>query len=145
WRWALAETVEMSAARMNNVRWEFANFLHGQFDVQTMAQYGFFGGDAGGDESHAEQSGPYAVQTLGDDETIARLASGVKRFKLPDEFNFIKIYQQIADDPKTGHGAEALESLAGIFENRRQYPRAADFWRRVINEYGNGQNDYRQH
>ena len=64
-----------------------------------------FGGET--DEEQPQKTGPYAVQTLADDETIARLATGIKRFKLPDEFNFIKIYQQIADEPKTGHGAEA--------------------------------------
>ena len=46
--------------------------------------------------------------TLKDDETIARLATGIKRFTLPDEFNPIKIYQTIADDPETGHGEDAL-------------------------------------
>ncbi len=35
---------------------------------------------------------PFAVHTLTDDETIARLANGVKRFKLPAEFNFMRIY-----------------------------------------------------
>ena len=56
---------------------------------------------------------PYALDTLTDDETIARLATGIKRFKLPDEFNPIKIYQAIADDPKTGHGEDAL-ARAGV-------------------------------
>ena len=74
-----------------------------------------------------EASGPYALDTLKDDETIARLASGIKRFKLPDEFNPIKIYQAIADDPKTGQGEHALDALASIFENRRQLDRAADY------------------
>ncbi len=44
---------------------------------------------------------PYSLETLQDDETVAWLATGIKRFKLPDEFNPIKIYQTIADDPKT--------------------------------------------
>ncbi|MGA2034965.1 MAG: MG2 domain-containing protein, partial [Thermoguttaceae bacterium] len=68
-------------------------------------------------------------------ETIARLATGIKRFKLPDEMNYIKIYQAVAEEPKTGHGADALERLAQIFENRRQYARSADYWRRAIKEY----------
>ncbi len=44
------------------------------------------------DDTKKNESGTYALQTLGDDETIARLATGIKRFKLPDEFNYIKIY-----------------------------------------------------
>ena len=51
-------------------------------------------------DGRPEASGPYALDTLKDDETIARLATGIKRFKLPDEFNPIKIYQTIADDPE---------------------------------------------
>jgi len=40
------------------------------------------------------------------------LPNGVKRFKLPDEFNYIKIYQQIAAEPKTGFAEAALNALA---------------------------------
>ena len=140
WRWSLAEAVEMSASCLNETRLALADFLHGQFGVQTMA--GFASGFAADDDKQ-DDSGPYAVQTLHEDETIARLATGVKRFKLPDEFNFIKIYEQIADDPKTGFGEAALLNLAQVFENRRQYPRAADLWRRNIKEYGPGQNNYK--
>lgn len=78
----------------NQVRLNFAQFLQNQFDVQTMA-YGGYGGNVGrgGDNKSGkkDEAGPYAVSTLAEDETIARLADGVKRFKLPDEFNFIKL------------------------------------------------------
>ena len=59
----------------------------------------------------------YALDTLKDDETIAWLASGIKRFTLPDEFNPIKIYQAIADDPKTGaRGARARRARFDLRE-----------------------------
>ena len=32
---------------------------------------------------------------------------------------------------------QALEHLAQIFENRRQYPKAADYWQRLLKEYPN--------
>ncbi len=60
------------------------------------------------------------------------MATGVKRFKLPDEFNYIKIYRQIADEPKNGLAIDALQALAQIFENRRQYIKAAELWERAI-------------
>ena len=47
--------------------------------------------------------------------TLARLATGVKRFKLPPEHNFIAIYKSL----------NAHRDLALIFENRRQFERAA--------------------
>ena len=144
WRWALAEAVEMSPAKLNASRLEMADFLHSQFGVQTMGQFGFFGRGGEQADKTKDQTGPFAVHSLGEDETIARLATGIKRFKLPDEFNFIKIYKTIADDPKTGSGEAALERLAQIFENRQQYPKAADYWRRSIKEYGPGHDNYKQ-
>ena len=126
--------VEFDAQRTNEVRIKFADFLQQQFGVQTIAEFGWRFGPMATDDSKEDQSGTYALSTLGEDETIARLASGVKRFKLPDEFNYIKIYQQVADDPKTGYAEAALDHLATEFVNRRQYPKAADYLRRAIRE-----------
>ncbi len=89
-------------------------------------------------DGRPEASGPFALDTLKDDETIARLATGIKRFKLPDEFNPIKIYETIADDPKTGQDEEALNGLATIFENRRQLDRAAQYLERSRVLHGDG-------
>ncbi len=146
WRWCLSRAAEISPGRLNETRKLRADFLHQQFGVQTMAHYGWYFGrsDGADDDTKKNESGTYDLHTLGEDETIAQLATGIKHFKLPDEFNFIKIYLQIADDPKTGNGPEALDTLAQIFENRRQYDRAAEFWRRAIKEYGPGNNNYRQ-
>jgi uncharacterized protein YfaS (alpha-2-macroglobulin family) len=67
---------------------------------------------------------------LGEDETIARLASGIKRFKLPEEFNYVKIYEQLAK--QGSQRGEALRRLAELFENRRQYTKAANYWKQCI-------------
>jgi len=145
WRWALSHAAKLQPAKLNETRWELANFCQNQFGVQTIAQFGLFIGrspqEGDGDK---DESGTFALHTLKEDETIARLAVGVRRFKLPDEFNYIKIYEQIAADPQTGHGAESLDALAREFENRRQYPRAAEFWRAAIAAYGKGDNSYRE-
>ncbi len=101
WRWALAQAVEVDPGLLNTARSTLADFLVNQFGTQTIAGWGF-GRES--TEGRPESSGPYALDTLKDEETIARLATGIKRFTLPDEFNPIKIYQAIADDPKTGHG-----------------------------------------
>ena len=77
-----------------------------------MAAFGWRFGRMADDDSKEDRAAPSPCTPLGEDETIARLATGMKRFKLPDEFNYITIYQQVADDPKTGRGAEALERLA---------------------------------
>ncbi len=144
WRWCLEQAVEFDPNRLNQARKQFADFLHQQFGVQTMAYYGWRFGRMETDDTKNDESGTFALHTLGENETIARLATGVKRFELPEEFNFIKIYQQIANNPQTGYGMEALEQLAQIFENRRQYPQAADYWRRLLKEFPNVDKSRRQ-
>ena len=131
WRWALSETVNYDANARTRVESHFAGFLHNQFGVQTMQQYGRFFAQAQSDDSKKDESGPYALHTLAENETIARLAAGIKRFKLPDEFNFIRIYDDLADG-RGGYQEQSLNTLAQIFENRRQYDRAAGYWRRSI-------------
>jgi len=132
WRWCLEQAIEFDPNRRAEVRTQFAGFLWNQFGVQTMAHYGWRFGRMQTDDTKEDESGTYALHTLGENETIAQLASGVKRFELPDEFNFIKVYQEIAREPNTDYGVQALVQLAQIFENRRQYPKAADYWRKCI-------------
>ncbi len=123
WRWALAQAARLDPSTLNATRNDLASFLHSQFGTETIAGAGLEGpavGPPGAD-------GPFALHTLADDETIARLATGIRRFRLPDEFNPIRIYQQVVDDSSTGYGEEALGALASIFENRRQFDRAASY------------------
>lgn len=138
WRWNLVQAMETDPSRTNEVEMTFANFIRQQLGVQTMAYWGFRGGD---DDS---KTGTFALHTLKDDETIARLATGVKRFKIPDEFNWIKIYERVANRPKSTWGEQALGTLASEFEDRRQYVKAANMWQRAINDYGPGNNNWRQ-
>lgn len=138
WRWALAQARELDPQKTNEVRWRLASFLRDQFGVQTLAEHGIIlprgadGEERSGDDL-AQPSGTYALHTLGENETIARLAVGVRRFELPDEFNHIKVLQQIIADPATGRVRDAEEALGQVFENRRQYPRAAEYWRMAGN------------
>ena len=141
WRWALEQAALLDPALRNQTRKALADFLLGQFGTQTIAGHDF---DMTAAETSPKASGPYAFDTLEETETIARLASGIKRFTLPDEFNPIKIYQAIADDPKTGEGEHALGALASIFENRRQLDRAADYFKRSRELFGDP-DDGKQH
>ncbi len=134
WRWALAQAAEVHPLLVNETRMARASFLLGEFGVRTLADSGFTIGDDGADRPI--ETGPFAVQTLGDDETIARLATGVKRFKIPDEFNPIFLFRQVAES----RGAEAdnaFMSLAQIFEDRQQFNKAAKTWREALKLGGN--------
>src|SRR5690606_32116012 len=92
--------------RRDEVDYRFAQFLRSQFGVQTMQQWGILLRSR--EQEEGDESGPYAVGTLADTETIARLATGIKRFTLPDEFNFIRIYQRLAAKEQGTHAQAAL-------------------------------------
>jgi uncharacterized protein YfaS (alpha-2-macroglobulin family) len=139
WRWMLTQAAQIDSLRAGDVDLRLANFMRSQLGVQTMAGFGF-----GSDDGKEDRSGPYALHTLKDDETIARLATGIKRFKVPDEFNWIKIAERVAGRGKSGAGARARDLLAGEYEDRRQYVRAATAWKKAIEEYGAGHEKYRE-
>lgn len=139
WRWAQEQAIENSPPLRLQVWMQFASFLEQQFGVQSMQQWNFgraFGGPVDDDDTKKDESGTYALHTLKETETIARLASGIKRFELPDEFNHIKLYQKIVAEDKGTYSEQALNQLAQIFENRRQYSMAAKYWRENIAKHG---------
>jgi len=160
WRWCLMQAAEYAPAIADRARLTFATFLRDQFDVQTMLQGGIglrrnfmprpptnvpgVPGPDADDDTRKDESGPFAVSSLKEDETIARLANGIKRFKLPDEFNFISILKTLGEGAPQAHGEPALNLLAQIFEDRQQLPRAAEFWTRSIAKFGKGNNDWKQ-
>jgi alpha-2-macroglobulin len=137
WRWALLQVAEHDPSRTAQVDMHFAGFLHNQFGVQTMAEYGwFFGRTATDDEAGKKgESGTWQMHTLGEDETIARLATGIKRFTMPDEFNYVRIYRKVAAG-RSGHASSAFDVLGSIFQNRKQFPEAAKVWRKQIDRFG---------
>lgn len=142
WRWMLAQAAEYDPNRLSETEMIFAEFLRGQFDVQTLAEHGFR--QHGEDEQKDNKNGIFTVHTLSDDETIAHLANGIKCFKLPEEFNWIKIYQRVAGRGRSSPGEEARNKIAQIYEDRRQYVKAAGAWKLAIDEYGRGHENSRQ-
>ena len=117
WRWCQVQAVENDPNQKYPVLWQFASFMEQMYGVQSMQMGGytpFFGGaPESDDDTKKNESGTYALHTLSEEETIARLANGIKRFKLPDEFNFIKIYKQLADDDKAGGYRETCRRSTG--------------------------------
>ena len=128
WRWALMQASEYSASESQHAKMVWAEFLRGQFGVQTMAYYGGAIGRSA-EDGKKDESGPYAVYTLKDEETIARLATGIKRFTLPDEFNYIKQLEAVAKVPEQAYTQQAMAVLAQSYEDRQQYDTAAKWWR----------------
>jgi len=142
WRWALQEAVRLDPAGKNKALFRLASLMHNQFGVRTLQSYSWYLG-MGRDKEDAEKA-PYTLHTLTEQESMAKLATGMRRFPLPDDLNFIRIYREIADNPAAGKGEDALNALAAIFEDRRRYPAAAAFWQRTIKEYGPGKKDWKK-
>ncbi|MFN9183263.1 MAG: alpha-2-macroglobulin family protein [Planctomycetota bacterium] len=138
WRWCLEQSVKSNPTLRNAIDKQFADFLHSQFGVQTMANWGIIlprADDHAEGESDDSAANAFALHTLKDEETIAKLAIGVKRFNLPDDFNPIKIYRAIV--ARGGDFAsDCSAQLAQIFEDRQQYPRAAEQWRETMAKFG---------
>ena len=133
WRWLLVKAAELNPGLDSHVKYTFASFLHQQFGVQTLSAYShyFARGRAVIDEdSKQDDAGPYEVHTLTDNESLARLANGVRRFDLPGEFNYIRLFKEIAHKRNQAYADNALRTLAGIYENRRLYDLAVEFWNR---------------
>jgi uncharacterized protein YfaS (alpha-2-macroglobulin family) len=140
WRWMLTQAVEMNPTLANEVDWLFAEFCKSQYGVQTLAQFGFSLPDA----DPERKTGTFDLYSLKETETIARLATGLQRFTVPDEFNWIKIYQRIAARGKSQWGEQSRDALAREFMDRRQYVKAAAAWKTAIAEYGPGASNFRQ-
>lgn len=124
------------AAKNDGERWRFcltrnkqqmrwAQFLHSQFGVSSLASYGWFR-----TIDLEEQKGILQLHTLGDNETLARLATGVKRFKLPDDQNFIRIFRE-----QSRSNAGAADTLVQIYLDRRQHEKAAALLRETIEKF----------
>jgi uncharacterized protein YfaS (alpha-2-macroglobulin family) len=102
------------------------------FSVQTLADYGLRF-DAGEDEG-ATKNGIATLHTLKDDETVAKLATGPKRFTLPKEADFLRSFQALADDAEAPIAIrlEAWQEIYDELKDRHQYARAADALSKAI-------------
>ena len=109
-----------------------ADFLRDQFDAVPVGM-----GEGRSDGNIAAAGG--SLYDLGEDETIARLATGIRRINLPDEFNFIKIYREVAEGDPKGYDPDsrrhAGKALMSIFLSRRQYSKAAAVCRRLLRDF----------
>jgi uncharacterized protein YfaS (alpha-2-macroglobulin family) len=131
WRWLLDRAVQLNSGLKDSVDYTWAAFLHQQFGVQTLVNTGAFfgrGRPLDKEDKEKDRSSPYEVHTLTDQETIAQLAVGVRRFDLPPEYNFIRMFKAMLEDTRGGYAGNAAQTLAQIYENRRQYDRAVKYW-----------------
>lgn len=139
WRFALAEQPRLSsdedtAARMISER---AQFSQSQFGVQTLASYGWWQ-----QQDPDSAKGILEMDTLAEDECLAKTSDGVRRFKLGADYHFIALYRSILENKRVGPAAG--DTLVQIFLSRRQSDKALEVLDQTITLHGPGNNDSRK-
>lgn len=127
WRWLLDRAAQLNPTLVTTSTLARANWAAKYYDVQTL-QYGPYG-----DRFTKEKEGPWSFFTLKENETLARLASGLKRFTLPDDYAFLPIWRTY------NNWTQAAQSL----ENRTQYEAAAVCWEKAGSNYADRVNQIR--
>ncbi|MBA4030225.1 MAG: hypothetical protein C0478_04935, partial [Planctomyces sp.] len=132
YRWLLDQQKKVQPSEVPRVDLEFAQFAQSQFDVITLRSRGWFRlpDPADGDNAGAILT----LDTLAANETVARLANGIRRFQLRDDYAFVPSFRQLADGPQGTIATQARTLLAQCFENRRQYPQAAAEWQALLKQ-----------
>ena len=93
---------------------ERAKFSRSQFGTETLSSYGWWR-----QQDPDSAKGILEMDTLAEDECLAKTSDGVRRFKLAAEHHFIALYRSILDNKLVG--GTAGDTLVEIFLNRRQY------------------------
>jgi uncharacterized protein YfaS (alpha-2-macroglobulin family) len=134
WRFALAEQARLDPKAAPYVTLDLARFSQSQFGVETLASYGWWQ-----QQDPDSAKGILEVDTLAEDECLAKTSDGVRRFKLPPSYHFIALYRSILDQVET-----AGDTLVQVFLNRRQYDKAREVLEQTIAKHGPGKNDQRE-
>jgi hypothetical protein len=142
WRWLLEQAQSINPQATEQVTHLKADFFRRLYGEQTLTSgYGYSRGRHAPPAATNDVTHLLSVRDLSENETMAHLASGIQRFKLPDEFNYILLYKKLASG--SDYRSTGLQTLAEIFENRQQYSKAAAYWRQLI-EKDSDNADYRK-
>ncbi len=134
WRFALAERVRLKPSMKIPVTMELAEFSQSQFGTETLSSYGLWRSQ---DPDSAK--GILEMDTLAEDECLAKTSDGVRRFKLPAAHHFIALYRSIMNENQ-----HAGDALVQVFLNRRQYDKAREVLEQMIAKHGAGHDDTRK-
>lgn len=138
WRWILQEIARIDPKQASQTRLEWLRFCQQHYDVTTLAQYSWWS-----QPDVKQRDGILQASTLKETETIARLASGVKRFTLREDYQFIAGLRDLMRKDKDSPSWQAGDQLVQIFLNRNQYPQAVEALKECIQLHGPGSNDSR--
>ncbi len=138
-RWAIQQTMALPEFREEMLLF-WAEFVRSQFSVVTLQEFAWQPWMPVPDASPEAAQGVMSVHTLTDDETMARLACGVRRFSLPEDYNHIRLYRQVAGSKATDPARSAHRQLIQALLNRRQYHRAETELQAFLKRFGRQDN-----
>lgn len=124
-RWILAEWEKLDVVSSYESRHLFARLAQEWFGVKSIAQFGL---NLAMENEATRRDGIAALHTLKEDETVAHLATGPKRFTLPPEWDFMKLRRLLAEDATVANHlrVHSWRAIAEELTDRRQFPRAAE-------------------
>lgn len=137
WRFSLAELARLAREKEPETVLARARFSQSQFGTETLAVF-----QGWSQEDPDSARGILEMDTLAEDECLARTSDGIRRFKLPAEHHFIAMFRSLLDHEV--HGAEAGDQLVEVFLNRRQFDRARSVLEQTITRHGPGPDDARK-
>lgn len=140
-RFALQEWGSLSPANAVVAKHELALLAKKWFGVQTVSNQI---PNQETDEATSQRNSIAALHTLAEDETVARLATGPRRIKLPAEYAFIPRQLEVAQAaPKPGDmmgrqtsdvDVRAFSEVIGELIGRRQLDRAVEVLHQAIKQ-----------
>lgn len=134
WRFALAEQSRLTPDLAYIQVLELARFSSSQFGTETLSEFGW-----ARDVDSDNAKGILEMETLAEDECIAKTSDGVRRFKLPASQHFIALYRSTMDRSEA-----AGDELVEVFLNRRQYDKAREALEQTIAKHGPGRDNERK-
>lgn len=144
WRFLLQRAADTQPNASVQVSYRLAEQFSRWFDVSTLqgsSVWNLIGqrAEAGNDQASQTKKSIVDLPSLAENETITRLATGIKRHTLPDEFSYLSILKEISSG-NTPYAQSALQLRAQIYENRRQRDTAADLWQELLDRFGKDKN-----
>lgn len=135
WRWVYAQLDKISEESKFDSEFAFLQEIQGWLDTHTLASDSYwieFQERLSKETDSKHMEARYALSSLKDTETFVKLASGIKRIELPEEYQFLRRLREISKTDDTEASRRALQVLGTSYENRRQYEAALEIWKEFL-------------
>ena len=131
WRWLLGEIARISPTDAPGQVFSWLQFCQQNYGVNTLASYGWWS-----QPDVKERDGILQASSLKEEDTIAKLANGVKRFTLREDYRYIPRLRELMRSGKGNHQSVAGDLLVRSLMDRNQLVAAAETLEEVIRLHG---------